>query len=105
MFGALICEKTKAELLDATQTLKLRGIDQAHHQFAFIRVSLQTNDVVNWIAVDAFGHCANLNRRLGLSSKSCPRVPVGSDPKTVRISGFSHFFGYRVPHQPPIRVG
>jgi hypothetical protein len=23
---------------------------------------LQTNDVVNWIAVDAFGHCANLNR-------------------------------------------
>jgi hypothetical protein len=24
---------------------------------------LQTDDVVNWIAIDAFSHCANLNRR------------------------------------------
>jgi hypothetical protein len=43
-------------LFDATQSLKLRRVDQAHHQLAFIRICLQANDVVNWIAVDAFRH-------------------------------------------------
>src|SRR5215213_2573754 len=62
MFSALVGKETKTELLDATQALKLRGVDQSHHQLAFIGVGLQTNDVMNWIAIDAFRHCANLNR-------------------------------------------
>jgi hypothetical protein len=51
-------------LLDATQTLKLRSVNQSHHQLAFIGISLETDDVVNWIAIDAFRHCANLNTLL-----------------------------------------
>src|SRR5215216_2541150 len=62
MFRALVSVETKTELLDAAQALKLLGVDQSHHQLAFIGVSLQTDDVVNWIAIDAFRHCANINR-------------------------------------------
>src|SRR5829696_2717891 len=64
MFSALVSIKPETELLDASQTLKLRSVNQPHHQLAFIRVSLKTDDVVNWIAVDAFGHCANINREM-----------------------------------------
>src|SRR6185369_17107428 len=63
MFRALVSIETKTELLDAAQTLKLRSVDQPHHQLAFIGISLETNDVVNWIAIDAFRHCANINRQ------------------------------------------
>src|SRR5215213_7482226 len=63
MFRALISVETETELLDAAQTLKLRSVDQSHHQLAFIGISLETDDVVNWIAIDAFRHCANINRQ------------------------------------------
>src|SRR4029079_5294721 len=63
MLCALISEETETELLDAAQTLKLRSVDQSHHQLAFIGISLETDDVVNWIAIDAFRHCANINRQ------------------------------------------
>ena len=79
MFRALVSVETETELLDAAQTLKLRSVDQSHHQLAFIGVSLETDDVVNWIAIDAFRHCANINRlKLGLGGKS--------------LTGFTRFF-------------
>jgi hypothetical protein len=58
-------------LLDAAQALKLRGVDQSHHQLSFIGVCLETDDVVNWIAIDAFSHCANLNRRKMIAKNKC----------------------------------
>src|SRR4029078_2056745 len=70
MLCALISEETETELLDAAQTLKLRSVDQSHHQLAFIGIGLQTNDVVNWIAIDAFRHCANINRTESVSAGS-----------------------------------
>src|SRR6185436_5167964 len=99
MLRALVSVQTKTELLDAAQTLKLRSVDQSHHQLAFVGVSLQTNDVVDWIAVNAFRHCANINRR-GLRRKVFYRIYTifminqiqASLP--VDISGFSHFFGF-----------
>src|SRR6185295_15455122 len=106
MFRALISVETETELLDAAQTLKLRSVDQSHHQLAFIGISLETNDVVNWIAIDAFRHCANINRTERGSTGSnlvkesfYERRPgataLGSvRPSPVEISGFSHFFGF-----------
>jgi len=55
MLSALVGEKTQTKLFDATKSLKLRGIDQPHHQLTFFRVSAQSNYVVNWIAIDSFG--------------------------------------------------
>ena len=63
MFRALVSVETETELLDAAQTLKLRSVDQSHHQLAFIGISLETDDVVNWITIDAFRHWANINRQ------------------------------------------
>ena len=63
MFRALVREETETELFDTAQTLKLRSVDQSHHQLAFIGVSLETNDVMNWIAIDAFRHWANISRQ------------------------------------------
>ena len=54
MFCALIGVESEPELLDAPQSLKLRRVDQTHHQLAFIRVGAKANDVVNGIAIDAF---------------------------------------------------
>ena len=62
MFRTLVGVETETELLDAAQTLKLGSVDQSHHQLPFIGISLETDDVVNWIAIDAFRHCANINR-------------------------------------------
>ena len=47
-------------MFDATQSLELRRIDQSHHQLAFVGIGLQPNDVVNWIAIDAFSHYNDL---------------------------------------------
>ena len=52
MLSALICEQRQPELLDAAETLKFSRIDQPNHQFAFVRVRFQTNDIVNRIAVN-----------------------------------------------------
>src|SRR5215203_6453745 len=110
MFRALISVETETELLDAAQTLKLRSVDQSHHQLAFIGISLETDDVVNWIAIDAFRHCANINRQTldwevsrshdlhdfsGLTCKFCKTTfSVVRTLPPVEISGFSHFFGF-----------
>src|SRR4051794_27544554 len=82
MLRALVREETKTELLDAAQTLKLRSVDQSHHQLAFIGIGLQTNDVVNWIAIDAFRHCANINRteRGSAGSTSLKSLFMEGDP-------------------------
>ncbi len=59
MLGALISVETETELLDATQSLEFRSIDQTHHQFAFVSVGAKANDVVDRIAIDSFGHLGN----------------------------------------------
>src|SRR6478672_2858465 len=56
MFCALISEQSEAELLDATQSLKVGRVDQLHHQLAFVRFGSKANYVVNGIAVDTFLH-------------------------------------------------
>src|SRR5215212_6049513 len=56
MLRALVRVETKTELFDAAQALKLGSINQSHHQLAFVGISLQTDDIVNWIAIDAFRH-------------------------------------------------
>src|SRR6266536_4254956 len=56
MFGALIGIKAETELLDAPQTLELRCIDQTDHQSSVVCDQIQTNDVVDRIAIDSFGH-------------------------------------------------
>ena len=109
MLRALVGVETETELLDAAQTLKLRSVDQSHHQLAFIGISLETNDVVNWIAIDAFRHCANINRQMragsqvvlqdlhdfsGLICKFSDSAQPAVMLAPVEISGFSHFFGF-----------
>src|SRR4030081_2530526 len=52
---SLVNVQTKAKLLDATQPLKFRRVDQTNHQPAFCAVVAQRNDVMNWIAIDSLG--------------------------------------------------
>ena len=103
VFRALIRVQTETELFDATQSLKLARINQAHHQLAFVSICLQANDVVNWIAINAFLHGRFLitaNQCEGNTSEyqrtaSKPSLDmVGLRPQPVEISGFSHFFGF-----------
>jgi hypothetical protein len=56
VFRPLIGIQAQAELFDATQSLKLRRIDKAHHQLAFAVVSAQANDVVDRISINSFRH-------------------------------------------------
>src|SRR5882762_7169994 len=56
MFRALIGVEAQAELLDASQSLKLSRVDQTHHQFAFATVGAKANDVMDRIAIDSFRH-------------------------------------------------
>ena len=56
MLCALIGVERESELLDAAQALKLRRVNQAHHQTPFVRVGAKADDVVNRVAVDAFRH-------------------------------------------------
>src|SRR5712664_2745944 len=53
---SLVGVQTKAKLLDATQPLKFRRVDQTNHQPAFGAVVAQRNDVVNRIAINSLGH-------------------------------------------------
>src|ERR1700730_1693935 len=55
VLGSLIGVQTKAKLLDATEPLKLRRIDQANHQSAFGAIVAQRDDVVNRIAINSLG--------------------------------------------------
>jgi hypothetical protein len=70
---------------------------------------LQTNDVVNWIAIDAFRHCANLSRtRPFLEPQMNPDKRWSAGPGLsfpVEISGYSHFFGLKGPGPRPAKVG
>src|SRR6266576_2168699 len=63
MLRTLVSVETKSELLDATQPLKFRRVNQTHHQLAFVGVGAKTNDVVDRIAIDSFGHLGFLNNR------------------------------------------
>ena len=56
MLRALVSVESESELLDASQSLKFRRVDQTHHQLAFVGVGAKTNDVMNRIAIDSFGH-------------------------------------------------
>src|SRR5882724_3513081 len=60
VFRALVGVEPEAQLLDASQPLKLRCVDQVHDQGAFVVVGAKPNDVVNWIAIDSFRHGAIL---------------------------------------------
>jgi hypothetical protein len=54
MFRRLICKMRESELANAPQTLKFPRINQADKQFACGTVGLQTNYIVNRIAVYSF---------------------------------------------------
>ena len=58
MLRALICVEAKPKLLNATQPLKFRRVDQPNHQLPFGAVVAQRNDVVDWIAIDSLGQLA-----------------------------------------------
>jgi len=55
VFRALIGIESESQLLDPSQALKLRRVDQTHHQLAFAAVSAKANNVVDRIAIDSFG--------------------------------------------------
>ena len=55
VFCSLVGIETKAQLLDATQPLKIRRVDQTNHQPAFGAVVAQRNDVMNRIAINSLG--------------------------------------------------
>src|SRR6266436_5462169 len=55
VFCSLVGVQTKTQLLDATQSLKIRRVDQTNHQSAFGAVVAQRNDVMNRIAIDSLG--------------------------------------------------
>ena len=55
VLGSLVGIQTKAKLLDATQPLKFRRVDQTNQQPAFCAVVAQRDDVMNRIAVDSLG--------------------------------------------------
>src|SRR5882672_1755509 len=50
---SLVGVQIKAKLLDATQPLKFRRVDQTNHQPAVCAVVAQRNDVVNRIAINS----------------------------------------------------
>ena len=58
MLCALIGVEGQTQLLDAAQALKLRRVNQTRHQLPCVRVRAKANDVVDRVAVDAFGHCS-----------------------------------------------
>ena len=55
VFRTLIGIKSEAQLLDPSQSLEIRRIDQTHHQLAFATISAKANNVVDRIAIDSFG--------------------------------------------------
>ena len=55
LFRSLIGIEPKPELLDAPQSLKLRCVDQTHHQFAFVSVCAKPNNVMDRISINSFG--------------------------------------------------
>lgn len=59
VFGALVRVKAEAQLFDATETLKLRRVDQPNYQSA-LGVIAQRNDVVDGVAINALRQVANL---------------------------------------------
>lgn len=54
MLSSLVSVEAESELLDTSESLEFRSVNQTHHQFAFIGVRAKANDVVNGIAIDAF---------------------------------------------------
>src|SRR5882724_7178018 len=55
VFCALIGIESQSQLFYTSQSLKLRRVDQTHHQLAFASVSAKANNVVDRIAIDSFG--------------------------------------------------
>jgi hypothetical protein len=55
MLCALVSVEPESELLDASQSLKFRRVDQTPHQLAFVGIGAKANDVMNRIAIDSFG--------------------------------------------------
>lgn len=71
MLCALISVETETELLDATEPLKFRRVDQANHEPALGIVLAQGNNVVDGIAVDSLGQF--FGPAIGLGSQSITR--------------------------------
>ena len=53
MFGALISVEAETQLLDATETLEFRRVNQLSHETALGRIGIQLDDVVDGISVYA----------------------------------------------------
>jgi hypothetical protein len=54
MLRRLVGKMREPELADSPQPLKFCGIDETNQKFSFRRIGLQTNNVVNRIAVYFF---------------------------------------------------
>src|SRR5712671_5793823 len=74
---ALVSVQTQAKLLDATQPLKLRRVDQTNHQLAFGAVVAQRNDVVDRIAINSLGQALEPIQWIGPQSTTS-RLGSGS---------------------------
>ena len=77
MFRALISVETQTELFDASQSLKLRRVDQTHHQLAFVCIGAKANDVVDRIAIDSFRHFWGFLNTRKSTERQCRR---GAEP-------------------------
>ncbi len=64
MLRALIGIKAEAQLLNTSQSLKFRGVNQTHHQLAFVSIGAKADDVVNRIAIDALSQIVKLPGRV-----------------------------------------
>lgn len=56
MLRALVCKMRKAKLPDAAKPLKLGGIDELRDKGADVVAGIDTNDIVNRIAVNSLWH-------------------------------------------------
>src|SRR5258706_15401365 len=84
VFCSLVGVQTKTQLLDATQPLKIRRVDQTNHQSAFGAVVAQRNDVMNRIAINSLGQSLETYFS-GLGSQSTTARPA-VHAKTVDLA-------------------
>ena len=60
MLGRLIRKICEAKLSDAPQPLKLGRVDQRHDKAALVRIGIDTNYVMNRVAVNSLGQVCSM---------------------------------------------
>src|SRR6266581_6021860 len=84
MFGALIGIKAQAELLYTSQSLEFGRIDQPDHEPPVVRIRSQTDNVMDRISIDSFGHQNSLKANDFRAVFYHP-VPPNSCPEGMRL--------------------